>query len=40
MVVGAAKVHVLKGLPDQQLSDGELIDLNILNAVGKKPTDT
>ncbi len=40
VVVGAAKVHVLKGLPDQQLSDGELIDLNILNAVGKKPTDT
>ena len=27
VVVGAAKVHVLKGLPDQQLSDGEVIHL-------------
>jgi len=27
VVVGAAKVHVLKGLPDQQLSDGETINL-------------
>ena len=27
VVVGAAKVHVLKGLPDQQLHDGERIKL-------------
>ena len=27
VVVGAAKVHVLKGLPDQQLGDGEVIKL-------------
>jgi len=25
VVVGEAKVHVLKGMPDQQLSDGEVI---------------
>jgi len=30
VVVGAAKVHVLKGLPDQQLYDGERINLSIL----------
>ena len=30
VVVGAAKVHVLKGLPDQQLHDGERINLSIL----------
>ena len=34
VVVGAAKVHVLKGLPDQQLSDGEVINLT-KNNVGK-----
>jgi cyanophycinase len=28
-VVGEAKVHVLKGLPDQQLHDGERINLSI-----------
>jgi len=27
VVVGEAKVHVLKGLPDQQLHDGERIKL-------------
>jgi cyanophycinase-like exopeptidase len=32
VVVGAAKVHVLKGMPDQQLGDGEIITLpNTLN---------
>jgi len=30
VVVGEAKVHVLKGLPDQQLHDGERINLSIL----------
>lgn len=30
VVVGDAKVHVLKGLPDQQLNDGERINLSIL----------
>ncbi len=30
LVVGEAKVHVLKGLPDQQLYDGERINLSIL----------
>jgi cyanophycinase-like exopeptidase len=30
LVVGEAKVHVLKGLPDQQLFDGEKINLSIL----------
>jgi cyanophycinase-like exopeptidase len=30
VVVGEAKVHVLKGLPDQQLYDGERIKLSIL----------
>lgn len=30
VVVGDAKVHVLKGLPDQQLKDGERINLSIL----------
>jgi hypothetical protein len=25
VVVGEAKVHVLKGMPDQQLVDGEII---------------
>ena len=30
VVVGEAKVHVLKGLPDQQLFDGERINLSIL----------
>jgi hypothetical protein len=25
VVVGEAKVHVLKGMPDQQLTDGEII---------------
>ena len=29
VVVGEAKVHVLKGLPDQQLHDGQMIDLSI-----------
>ena len=29
VVIGAAKVHVLKGLPDQQLHDGERINLSI-----------
>lgn len=29
VVVGEAKVHVLKGLPDQQLHDGEEIHLNL-----------
>jgi cyanophycinase-like exopeptidase len=29
VVVGEAKVHVLKGLPDQQLHDGERINLSI-----------
>jgi len=29
VVIGAAKVHVLKGLPDQQLHDGERIKLSI-----------
>jgi len=29
VVVGDAKVHVLKGLPDQQLSDGQEITLSI-----------
>jgi cyanophycinase-like exopeptidase len=29
IVVGDAKVHVLKGLPDQQLSDGQEITLSI-----------
>jgi hypothetical protein len=28
LVVGEAKVHVLKGLPDQQLHDGEVITLD------------
>ena len=28
VVVGEAKVHVLKGLPDQQLHDGQQIDLS------------
>jgi hypothetical protein len=27
VVVGEAKVHVLKGMPNQQLSDGEIITL-------------
>ena len=32
VVVGAEKVHVLKGMPDQQLGDGEIITLpNTLN---------
>jgi cyanophycinase-like exopeptidase len=32
VVVGEAKVHVLKGMPDQQLCDGEIITLaNTLN---------
>ena len=31
VVVGEAKVHVLKGLPDQQLHDGERIKLPTLN---------
>ena len=32
VVVGEAKVHVLKGMPDQQLSDGEIITVaNTLN---------
>jgi cyanophycinase-like exopeptidase len=30
VVVGEAKVHVLKGLPDQQLHSGERINLSIL----------
>jgi cyanophycinase len=30
LVVGEAKVHVLKGLPDQQLYDGERINLSVL----------
>jgi len=29
VVIGAAEVHVLKGLPDQQLHDGERIKLSI-----------
>jgi hypothetical protein len=29
VVVGEAKVHVLKGLPDQQLHDGQKINLSI-----------
>ena len=29
VVIGAAKVHVLKGLPNQQLHDGERINLSI-----------
>ncbi len=29
VVVGEAKVHVLKGLPDQQLLDGQRIDLRV-----------
>jgi len=29
VVIGEAKVHVLKGLPDQQLRDGEEIDLHL-----------
>jgi len=29
VVIGEAKVHVLKGLPDQQLHDGERINLSI-----------
>jgi hypothetical protein len=29
VVVGEAKVHVLKGLPDQQLHNGEQIHLSI-----------
>ena len=29
VVVGEAKVHVLKGLPDQQLHDGQQINLSI-----------
>ena len=29
VVVGQAKVHVLKGLPDQQLCDGEVIKLTL-----------
>jgi hypothetical protein len=29
VVVGDAKVHVLKGLPDQQLIDGQEITLSI-----------
>jgi hypothetical protein len=29
VVVGEAKVHVLRGLPDQQLHDGEQINLSI-----------
>ena len=29
VVVGDAKVHVLKGLPDQQLHDGQQINLSI-----------
>ena len=29
VVFGEAKVHLLKGLPDQQLNDGERIDLRI-----------
>ena len=29
LVVGDAKVHVLKGLPDQELHDGQMIDLII-----------
>jgi hypothetical protein len=28
-VVGDAKVHVLKGLPDQQLHDGQEINLSL-----------
>jgi hypothetical protein len=28
-VVGEAKVHVLKGLPDQQLHDGQEIKLSL-----------
>ena len=28
VVAGEAKVHVLKGLPDQQLHDGEVITLD------------
>lgn len=33
VVVGEAKVHVLKGMPDQQLKDGEIITLvNTLNS--------
>ena len=32
VVVGEAKVHVLKGMPDQQLGDGEIITVaNTLN---------
>jgi len=30
IVVGDAKVHVLKGLPDQQLHDGQEIKLSLL----------
>jgi hypothetical protein len=30
VVVGEAKVHVLKGLPDQQLGNGERINLSSL----------
>ena len=30
VVVGEAKVHVLKGLPDQQLLDGDQIDLRVV----------
>jgi hypothetical protein len=29
VVVGEAKVHVLKGLPDQQLHDGQQINLSL-----------
>jgi hypothetical protein len=29
VVVGDAKVHVLKGLPDQQLHDGQEIKLSL-----------
>jgi len=28
-VVGEAKVHVLKGMPDQQLTDGQQISFSI-----------
>ena len=31
-VVGEAKVHVLKGLPDQQLHDGQRIDLRVVKS--------
>jgi hypothetical protein len=30
VVVGEAKVHVLKGLPDQQLHDGDEIKLTLI----------